>query len=124
MRYMFLLYGATDAGPAHGSPEAAAEMQEWFVYTQAMAEAGVLVAGDPLHPIESATTITVRDGATVTTDGPFAETKEVLGGYYIVDVPDLDAALAWGAKAPIARYGSVEVRPIADMGEPEGAPDA
>jgi hypothetical protein len=115
MKYMFLLYSAPDAGPADGSPEAAAEMQEWFGYTQAMAEAGVLVSGDPLHGIESATTITTQNGGTVTTDGPFAETKEVLGGYYLVDVPDLDAALAWGAKAPIARYGSVEVRPVVDM---------
>ncbi len=117
MRYMFLLYSAPDAGPAEGSPEAAAEMQEWFAYTQSMAEAGVLVGGEPLHPVSTATTLTIKDGATVTTDGPFAETKEVLGGYYIVDVADLDAALGWGAKAPIARYGSVEVRPIADMSE-------
>lgn len=123
MKYMFLLYSATHAGPAEGSPEAAAEMQEWFAYTRAMAEAGILVAGDPLHPVESATTITTRDGATVTTDGPFAETKEVLGGYYIVDVPDLDAALAWGSKAPTARYGSVEVRPVVDLSTLGGAPD-
>ncbi|MBK6873466.1 MAG: YciI family protein [Kineosporiaceae bacterium] len=124
MRYMFLLYSAPDAGPADGTPEAAAEMQEWFAYTQAMVEAGVMIAGDPLHPVTSATTITTGDGGTVTTDGPFAETKEVLGGYYIVDVPDLDAALAWGTKAPTARYGSVEVRPVVDLstlGAPAGA---
>ncbi len=115
MRYMFLLYSAPGAGPAAGSPEQAAEMQEWGTYTQAMAEAGVLISGEPLHGVESATTITTQNGATVTTDGPFAETKEVLGGYYLVNVPDLDAALAWGAKAPIARYGSVEVRPVMEM---------
>ncbi len=115
MQYMLLLYSAADAGPAAGSPEQAAEMQEWFGYTQAMAEAGVLIAGDPLHGIETATTIRVRNGESLSTDGPFAETKELLGGYYIIDVPDIDAATSWAAKCPLAPYGSVEVRPIMEI---------
>lgn len=118
MRYMLLLYSAADAGPAAGSPEQAAEMQEWFGYTQAMVDAGVLISGEPLHGIETATTIQVRGGETLTTDGPFAETKELLGGFYMVDVENIDDAMAWAAKCPLAPYGSVEVRPIMDL--PEG----
>ena len=120
MRYMLLLYSATDAGPAEGTPEYGAAMQKWFTYTQEMDEAGVLLGGDPLHGVDTATTIQVRDDATLTTDGPFAETKEVLGGYYMIDVDDLDAATSWAAKAPIALYGSVEVRPIMELDGVEG----
>jgi len=68
--------------------------------------------GNALEPIETATTVQVRDGETILTDGPFAETKEILGGYYLIDVPDLDAALGWAAKMPNIAYGKVEVRPI------------
>ena len=116
MRYMLLLYSAPDAGPAEGTPEAAAEMQEWFDYTKAMTEAGVLLSGDALHKIDAATTVSLDGDRTVTTDGPFAETKEVLGGYYAIEVDDLDAASSWAVKAPIARYGSVEIRPIMEFG--------
>lgn len=112
MQYMLLLYSAADTGPADGSPEQAAQMQEWFAYTQAMAEAGDLVGGEPLHGIDMATTVRVRDGEVLTTDGPFAETKELLGGYYIVDVDNIDKALDWAAKCPLVGYGSVEVRPV------------
>lgn len=115
MRYMFLIYSDPDAGPGRGTPEAQAEMGEWFAYTAALAEAGVLVAGDPLHPVESATTVRVRGGERLTTDGPFAETKEVLGGYYIVDVADLDEAVTWAEKIPNVGYGSIEVRPVMEM---------
>ena len=87
-------------------------MPRWFAYTNELQEAGVLVAGDALQPVDAATTVRVRDGETVISDGPFAETKEALGGYYILDVPDLDAALAWAAKIPNVGYGSVEVRPV------------
>lgn len=115
MRYMLLLYSAPTAGPAEGSPEAMAEMNEWFAYTTALAESGALISGDPLQGIETATTLQVRDGESLTTDGPFAETKELLGGYYLIDVENLDAALAWAAKCPLATYGSVEVRPVMDI---------
>ncbi len=120
MRYMLLLYSADNAGPTPGTPEHAGEMQEWMAYTEALVAAGAMLAGDPLHGIDTATTVQVRDGQTITTDGPFAETKEVLGGYYIIDVADLDEALAWAAKTPLTRYGSVEVRPVMDMDQVTG----
>lgn len=116
MRYMLLLYSAEGAGPADGSPEQAAQMQQWFSYSQEMTEAGVMIDGAPLHGVETSTTVRVRDNATVTTDGPFAETKEILGGFYMINVDDLDAATAWAAKAPLAVYGSVEVRPVMEVG--------
>jgi len=118
MRYMFLIYGTPGSGPAYGTPEFDAEMQQWFSYTQALADEGVLVAGDPLQGIETATTVRARDGKVLTTDGPFAETKEHLGGYYLVDVKDLDAALAWAAKVPNVGYGSIEVRPVQEFAMP------
>ena len=112
MQYMLLLYSADDAGPAAGSPEQAAEMPKWMAYGDELTAAGAMVAGDALHGIDTSTTVRVRDGETVTTDGPFAETKEVLGGFYIIDVDDLDAATEWAAKIPLAPYGSVEIRPV------------
>lgn len=118
MRYMLILASAPDAGPTPGTPEQAAEWQQWMDYTQALVEAGVMVAGDPLLGPETATTVQVRDGRTLTTDGPFAETKEVLGGYYIVDVADLDAAIEWAARTPLSGYGSVEVRPLMEVDAP------
>lgn len=116
MRYMLLLYSAETAGPAEGSPEQAAEMQKWFSFSQELVDAGAMISGEPLHGIETATTVRVRDDATVTTDGPFAETKEVLGGFYMIDVADLDEATAWAAKVPLAPYGSVEVRAVMEIG--------
>lgn len=115
MQYMLLLYSADDTGPTPGSPEHAAEMQEWFAYTEALGKAGALVGGEPLQGKETATTVRVRDGETITTDGPFAETKEILGGYYLIDVDNLDTALGWAAKIPLAPYGSVEVRPLMEL---------
>jgi hypothetical protein len=109
-QYMLLIYSPTEGGPSPEEMQAA--LPRWFEYTQELQDAGVMVAGDALHPVDTATTVRVRGGETVVTDGPFAETKEVLGGYYIVDVPDLDAALKWAARIPSAPYGSVEVRPV------------
>jgi hypothetical protein len=117
MKYTLLLYSAEDAGPQPGTPEQAAEMQEWFAYTQALESAGALVGGDALQGSETATTLRLRDGGQVVTDGPFAETKEVLGGFYLIDVENLDEALAWAAKVPCAPYGSVEVRPLMEFPE-------
>jgi len=121
MRYMLLLYSANDSGPAQGSPEQAAEMQKWFAFGDEAAQAGVLLGGDALHGTDTATTLQIRDGKTVTTDGPFAETKETLGGYYMIDVKSLDEALEWAAKIPLAPYGSVEVRPIMEIPSPTDA---
>ena len=111
-QYMLLIYGPGQPP----SPEAmAAEMPKWNAYTEALQEAGVMLGGDALHPADSATTVRVRDGETQFTDGPFAETKETLGGYYAIEVPDLDSALKWAAKMPNITYGSVEVRPVVDF---------
>jgi hypothetical protein len=112
MKYMLLLYSAPDAGPAQGSPEAEAQMGRWFAVTEEMGKAGVLVAGDALQPVETATTLRAPNGSPVLSDGPFAETKETLGGYYVLDVPDFDTAAEWAAKMPLAPYGSVEIRPL------------
>ena len=109
-QYMLLIYSPTDVQPTPEQMEA--EMPKWFSYTQELQESGAMVAGDALQPVETATTVRVREGETVISDGPFAETKEALGGYYLVDVPDLDAALAWAAKIPNVGYGSIEVRPV------------
>jgi hypothetical protein len=109
-QYMMLIYTPTEGGP---SPEELQAMHpRWNAYTQSLSEAGVLVAGDALEGTDTATTVRERSGETVLTDGPFAETKEILGGYYLIDVPDLDAALKWAAQVPNAPYGSVEVRPV------------
>ena len=109
-QYMLLIYSPTEGGPP--PEELQAEFPRWMEYTQALQDAGVMVAGDALQGADTATTVRVRDGETVITDGPFAETKELLGGYYILDVPDLDAALRWAAKLPNVGYGSAEVRPV------------
>ena len=97
MRYMILIYSAEGAGPAGGTPEGDAEVQQWYAYTQELVEKGAFLAGDPLESVATATTVRVRDGKTLHIDGPFAETKEQLGGYYILDCKDLDEALAWAA---------------------------
>ncbi len=115
-QYMLLIYGDPAAGPAEGSPEAQTEFQNWMAYSQAMSEAGAMRSGDALQPIATATTVRVRGGERVVSDGPFAETKELLGGYYILEAPDLDAALDWAAKAPNIEHGSVEVRPVMNFG--------
>ncbi len=112
MQYMCLIYSAESAGPAPQSPEMGEMMQRYGAFTQEVRENGVMKAGDPLQPISTATTVRVRDGATHTTDGPFAETKEQLGGYYILDCDNLDEAIEYAAKIPSAAFGSIEVRPV------------
>ncbi|MCW3065287.1 MAG: YciI family protein [Solirubrobacterales bacterium] len=108
--YMLLLY-APEVDEA-GEAERWAELPLWLELTESLREAGLLVANSPLHPAASATTVRVREDETELTDGPFAVTKEILGGYYILDCADLDEALKHAARLPTARYGSVEVRPI------------
>jgi hypothetical protein len=113
MKYMLLIYTDPSASdPAEGEKI----YGEYMAFTQQIVDSGELVAGDPLEGAETATSVRVRDGKRTTTDGPFAETKEVLGGYYIVDVKDLDRAVELAAKIPDSRTGSVEVRPVRDMG--------
>jgi hypothetical protein len=120
-RYMMLLY-AGEASPAD-RVEREAEIPLWLELNESLQAAGLLVATDRLHPADTATTVRVRDGATEIVDGPFAVTKEYLGGYYILECDDLDEALRQAARVPLARYGSVEIRPIVDLrtGGPSGA---
>src|SRR4051794_31445152 len=112
MKYLCLLYGEADAGPTPGTREFGEMLGEFESSTQAMAAAGVLVDSSPLQPPGSATTVRVRNGEMQLSDGPFAEIKEQLGGYYILDCDDLDAAVKWSATIPSAKYGSIEVRPL------------
>jgi hypothetical protein len=88
---------------------------EYLALTEEMHERGVILGSNRLAPVSAASTIRVRDGEEVVTDGPFAETKEQLGGYYLIDVESLDEALDWAARIPTARRGSVEVRPVAPI---------
>lgn len=105
MQYMLLIY----ADPKLESNE---PYDAWFTYTEEMRKAGAFVSGEPLHGGETATTLRLRDGKRLVTDGPFAETKELLIGYYIIEVPDLDAALDWAAKMPDAKQNVLEIRPL------------
>ena len=114
MRYMLLLY--VDDRPEPGTPEADAAFREIAAFHAECRRRGVLVDSDPLHGPETATTVRIRGGETLATDGPFAETTEWLAGYFVLDCPSLDEALEVAALCPTARSGSVEVRPIMDVG--------
>ena len=99
--------------PEHGSEDERNQVfGEYGSFTESIRESGSYVAGDALQPTSTATTVRVRDGKTLVTDGPFAETKEQLGGYYLVDAKDMDEALKIAERIPSARYGSIEVRPV------------
>jgi hypothetical protein len=111
MRYLLLIYGAeTNEQPS--PDEMAAVMQAYNAFTEHAKATGAYLGGEALEPTETATTVRVRDGQALTTDGPFAETKEALGGYYLVDAKDLDEAIDLAARIPGAQNGSIEVRPI------------
>jgi hypothetical protein len=113
MQYM-IMFTETAAEFAKRDDPAQAEAYwgGWSAYIGALAQAGVIVNGDGLHPPHTATTVRIRDGKRIVEDGPFADSKESLGGYLVIEVPDLDTALDWAARAPSARYASVEVRPV------------
>jgi hypothetical protein len=121
-QYVLLLYQPTD--DERSPEEMAAEMPKWGAYTESLREAGLLVAGEALHDTESATTVRERGGETQITDGPFAETKEYINGFYLLDAPDLDTALEAASRVPLVGRGSVEVRPVIDFSQrpaPDGA---
>ena len=116
MKYLCLVYveeKVLNAFPAH---ERRAISDESMAYCDTLQKTGRLLAASPLQPIETATTVRVREGKTSTTDGPFAETKEQLGGFLMIDVPDLNDAIRVAAQFPAARFGSVEVRPMKELG--------
>ena len=114
MRYLLTIY-TDESRYATMTPEDSARlMADYGAFGQEAQEAGVLLGGEGLQPTATATTVRVRDGEAMFTDGPFAETREQLGGYYLLECADLDEAARWAAKIPDARSGSVEVRPIMD----------
>ncbi len=115
MQYMLLIYGDEKNWQAMGEAQQGAIFGEYMKFTQEIVQSGHFKAGDPLEDTDAATTVRVREGRTLTTDGPFAETKEQLGGYYIVEAANLDEALKIAARVPSARWGSIEVRPIAKV---------
>ena len=121
MRYMLLIHDREEDFENLGPEEIGQMMGEYQKFTEDLQASGAFQASDRLRPVATATTVRVRDGKTLTTDGPFAETKEQFGGYYLIDVPSLDEALAWAAKIPSARIGSIEVRPIWEMEDYETA---
>jgi len=112
MQYMLAIYGEERAAESMPRERMTEVVNAYMAYTRALQDARVLIASNRLRPTSAATTVRTTDGQTKVLDGPFAETKEQLGGYYLIDVPDLDAALSWAKRCPAARYGSVEVRPI------------
>jgi hypothetical protein len=112
MQYMFLIYDEEKKWAEMSEAQQGELVGAYHAFTEAAKEAGVLRAGDALQPVQTATTIRVRKGEVLTTDGPFAETKEQLGGYYLLDCKDLDEALEWAARIPSAAVGSIEVRPV------------
>jgi hypothetical protein len=115
MKYMALIYSALRSSPEYGTPEFGPFMAAYQAANERFAKDGVLVAGEALEASSTATTVRVRDGRTETMDGPFAESKEQLGGFYIFDCASLDDAIRYAAMIPSAAYGSVEVRPIMDV---------
>ncbi len=117
MQYLLLIYG-NEAGMAAATKEAVTQMSAAYgAYTEAMKKAGVFVGGERLKPSQSATSVRITAGKTNVLDGPYADTKEQLGGYYMINVPDMDAAISWAARCPGASTGTMEVRPIWPMAE-------
>lgn len=112
MQYLLMIYTSEQLDAQRSPEEQEANMGEYFAFTNQAREAGVMQAGDALHPTTAATTVRVRNGQISSTDGPFAETKEQLGGYYLLNCENLDEAIKWAAKIPGARDGSIEIRPV------------
>jgi hypothetical protein len=120
VRYLLLIYTQESNEPPPDDV-AMAEMQAYNAFTDDIRARGIFQAGEALTPTSTATTVRIRDGETITTDGPFAETKEALGGFYMIEAADLDEATAIAARIPAARHGSIEVRPIWELPADSGA---
>jgi hypothetical protein len=119
MRYLILIYDENSANPPPVAPDPAqlqATTEAYNAYTKMLRDRGAYLGGEALQDVTTATTVRVRDDKTMTTDGPFAETKEALGGFYMVEAKDLDEALQLASACPGARFGSIEVRPIWEFG--------
>lgn len=115
MQYLALIYAAPENEPKYGTPEFAAMIAGYNAMTAMLKAKGAFVAGDGLKPVQTATSIRVKGGKVETMDGPFAETKEHLGGYYLMEVPDLDTAIKYAAQIPSAAFGTIELRPVMEM---------
>jgi len=112
MQYMLLIYDDENASGKQSEAEQGEVFGAYMAYTQALKDAGAFVAGDPLQPSSTATTVRLRSDTREVLDGPYADTKEQLGGYYLVEAKDLDEAVAWAARCPGATHGVMEVRPV------------
>jgi len=117
MKYLILIYGSEAQDAKVSEAEMGKLLQEYRAYGEVLTKAKTYLAGEGLKPVSTATTIRVRNGKATHTDGPFAETKEQLGGFYLIDAPNLEKALELGAQCPGAKTGSVEVRPVMDYGQ-------
>jgi hypothetical protein len=117
MKYLCLIYEDEKNWEKMPKEQADSVMGEYFAFTDGIRQSGHYVAGDALHPTATATTVRVRNGKISTTDGPFAETKEQLGGYYLIEARDLNDAIQVASKIPSARYGSIEIRPVVDFSQ-------
>ena len=118
MQYMCLIYGDEKSWATMDEPQRGEVLKAYFDYDAAVKAAGVFVAGDALQDTSNASTVRMQDGKLVTTDGPFAETKEQLGGYYLLECKTREEALEWAAKIPASKHGSVEVRPVMVFDDP------
>lgn len=112
MQYMLLIYANETLTPKPGQPEFEQFMGDYFAFTNKVTASGQFVAGDGLAPVATASTVSVRNGKSTLVDGPFAETKEQFGGYYLIEAKDLDEAAAVAADIPTAKYGRIEIRPV------------
>ena len=112
MQYMLLIYGNESATHGMAEPAASERMGAYIDYTKALRESGALIGGNRLHPSGDATTVRAANGKRQVLNGPYAETKEQLAGYYLIEAPDLDAAIGWAARCPGAQTGTLEVRPV------------
>ena len=112
MRYALLIYASEQDWANQPEEASQAQFQEYMAFTKDIVDRGIYKGGEALQPIATATTVRVRDGGTLTTDGPFAETKEQLGGFYVVEAKDLDEAIEIAAGHPATRIGQVEIRPV------------
>jgi hypothetical protein len=115
MRYLLLIYGDESTYAGMSEEDMQADMQKWIDYTAALQEAGAMISGEALQPTATATSVRDDDGSPLVTDGPFAETREQLGGYYVLDVENLDEAIKWGHRCPGAKVGTIELRPIQEF---------
>jgi hypothetical protein len=119
MKYLCLIYDDEKKVSGMSQQDSDKFMGEYFAFTEDIRKSGHMVHGEALHPVATATTIRVRNGKLSTTDGPFAETKEQLGGFYLIEAKDLNEAIQVAARIPSARIGSIEVRPVVDFSQYE-----